>query len=96
MVRGEADGAWAIRIPKQLVITLSGLRFFMIHNLQALPETLPKGVDFVLFGHSHRYSQETRDGVTFLNPGSCGPSQGAECTMAMLDLDRDGIGLFRS
>jgi predicted phosphodiesterase len=27
----------------------------------------------VVFGHSHRPSIETRDGVLFLNPGSAGP-----------------------
>ena len=31
------------------------------------------GIDAVVFGHSHRYLQEERDGILWLNPGSCGP-----------------------
>ena len=31
------------------------------------------GVDAVVFGHSHKYVQEEKDGVLWLNPGSCGP-----------------------
>lgn len=27
----------------------------------------------VVFGHSHKYSEERRGGMLWLNPGSCGP-----------------------
>ena len=31
------------------------------------------GADVVVFGHSHKYSEERRGDVLWLNPGSCGP-----------------------
>ena len=27
----------------------------------------------VVFGHSHKYVQEEKSGILWLNPGSCGP-----------------------
>ena len=44
----------------------------MVHNKKDVPDDL-SGVDAVVFGHSHRYLQEERNGVLWLNPGSCGP-----------------------
>lgn len=31
------------------------------------------GADVVVFGHSHKYSEERRGDALWLNPGSCGP-----------------------
>lgn len=44
----------------------------MVHNRKEVPADLA-GVDAVVFGHSHKYVQEEKDGVLWLNPGSCGP-----------------------
>ena len=41
-------------------------------GLEEVPADLA-GVDAVVFGHSHKYVQEEKDGVLWLNPGSCGP-----------------------
>ena len=30
-------------------------------------------MDAVVFGHYHKYVQEEKGGVLWLNPGSCGP-----------------------
>ena len=72
VVRGNNDKAWAEHIPHDLTVTLDGVTFALVHNRKELPEDLT-GVDVVVFGHSHKYVQEEKDGILWLNPGSCGP-----------------------
>lgn len=72
VVRGNNDKAWAEDIPHDLTVTLEGVTFYMVHNKKELPTDLT-GVDVVVFGHSHKYVQEEKDGILWLNPGSCGP-----------------------
>ena len=72
VVRGNNDKAWAEDIPHHLTVTLGGVTFAMVHNKKELPADLT-GVDAVVFGHSHKYVQEEKDGILWLNPGSCGP-----------------------
>jgi predicted phosphodiesterase len=46
----------------------------VLHNVADLDLDPPTaGFAAVVFGHSHRPSIETRDGVLWLNPGSAGP-----------------------
>ena len=41
----------------------------------------------VIYGHSHRYSEEWTDGRLWLNPGSCGRARfGSDVTMAKIIL----------
>ena len=72
VVRGNNDKEWAEAIPHDLTVTLGGVTFYLVHNRKEIPADLP-GVDVVVFGHSHKYGQEEKDGLLFLNPGSCGP-----------------------
>ena len=72
VVRGNNDKEWAEDIPHDLTVTLGGVTFFMVHNKKEVPADL-SGVDVVVFGHSHKYVQEEKDGRLWLNPGSCGP-----------------------
>ena len=72
VVRGNNDKEWAESIPHDLTVTLGGVTFCMVHNKKELPADL-SGVNVVVFGHSHKYVQEEKDGVLWLNPGSCGP-----------------------
>ena len=86
IVRGNNDKEWAEDIPHDLTITLDGVTFYMVHNKKELPATL-NGVDVVVFGHSHKYVQEEKDGVLWLNPGSCGPRRfHQEITMMMAEV----------
>ena len=90
VVRGNNDRSWAEAIPHHLTVTLGGVTFCMVHNKKELPADLG-GVDAVVFGHSHRYVQEERDGVLWLNPGSCGPRRfRQEITMMTAEIT-DGI-----
>ena len=85
VVRGNNDKEWAEDIPHDLTITLDGVTFYMVHNKKELPATL-NGVDVVVFGHSHKYVQEEKNGILWLNPGSCGPRRfHQEITMMMAE-----------
>lgn len=91
IVRGNNDKEWAEAIPHDLTVTLEGVTFYMVHNKKEIPKELP-GVDVVLYGHSHKYSQEERDGILWLNPGSCGPRRfHQEITMAVMEIQKGKI-----
>lgn len=86
IVRGNNDKEWAAALPHDLTVTLDGVTFFLVHNKKEVPADL-SGVDAVLFGHSHKYLQEERDGRLWLNPGSCGPRRfHQEITMMMAEV----------
>lgn len=86
VVRGNNDKEWAEAIPHDLTVTLEGVTFYLVHNRKEVPKDL-SGVGVVVFGHSHKYLQEEKDGVLWLNPGSCGPRRfHQEITMMMAEL----------
>ena len=86
VVRGNNDKEWAEQIPHDLTVTLERVTFYLVHNRKEIPKDL-SGVDVVVFGHSHKYLQEEKDGVLWLNPGSCGPRRfHQEITMMMAEL----------
>ena len=87
IVRGNNDKEWAEDIPHNLTVTLEGITFFLVHNKKEVPADL-SGVDVVVFGHSHKYVQEEKDGILWLNPGSCGPRRfHQEITMMMAEIE---------
>ena len=87
IVRGNNDKEWAEDIPHDLTVTLEGVTFFLVHNKKEVPADL-SGVDVVVFGHSHKYVQEEKDGILWLNPGSCGPRRfHQEITMMMAEIE---------
>ena len=86
IVRGNNDKEWAEALPHDLTVTLGGVTFYMVHNKKEADADFT-GVDVVVFGHSHRYLQEDKDGVLWLNPGSCGPRRfHQEITMMMAEV----------
>ena len=87
IVRGNNDKEWAEDIPHDLIVTLEGVTIFMVHNKKEVPADL-SGVDVVVFGHSHKYVQEEKGSVLWLNPGSCGPRRfHQEITMMMAEIE---------
>lgn len=87
IVRGNNDKAWAESLPHSLTVSIGGVRFFMVHNKRDVPKDL-SGVDVVVFGHSHKYACEEREGVLWLNPGSCGRRRfDQEITLVMLEAE---------
>ena len=86
-VRGNADKEWAEDIPYEQEIELGGYYFYMIHKKSDIRKDL-FGIDFVIFGHSHKYEQKTEEGITYLNPGSCGPRRFTQpVTLMIMEID---------
>ena len=84
VVRGNNDREWAEGLPQSLTVTLGGIPFFMVHNKKDVPADLGDA-RVVVFGHSHKYLEQQRDGRLWLNPGSCGRRRfDQEITMAVV------------
>jgi putative phosphoesterase len=61
-------------LPPTEVLDLAGCLIYMVHSLAWIDiNPTAAGISVVLHGHSHQPSIEHRDGVLYLNPGSCGP-----------------------
>ena len=89
VVRGNNDKEWAEAIPHDLTVTLGGVTFCVVHNRKEVPAD-PSEVDAVVFGHSHKYAEEERDGRLWLNPGSCGPRRFRQEITLMMAEAEDG------
>lgn len=74
-VRGNNDkGPWAERLRETEVLQIGERLIYVIHNLAELDlDPAAAGFHVVVAGHSHRPSEELRDGVLYVNPGSAGP-----------------------
>ncbi len=74
-VRGNNDAApWAARLPETELIRVGNVFFFIIHKLSDLAIDLgAAGIRVVVCGHSHKPAVGERNGVLYVNPGSCGP-----------------------
>ena len=87
VVRGNNDKEWAEHIPATLTFQIEDCRFFLVHNKKEVPKDLT-GIGAVVFGHSHKYFEQTIDGWLWLNPGSCGKRRfDQEITLAILTVD---------
>ena len=87
IVRGNNDKEWAEELPHSLTFTIEEVSFFLVHNKKDVPADL-SGVDVVIYGHSHKYACEERNGVLWLNPGSCGRRRfDQEITFAVMTVD---------
>ncbi|MES2392103.1 MAG: metallophosphoesterase family protein [Acidobacteriota bacterium] len=88
-IRGNVDthGPCAL-LPPIEAIELNGKLIYMLHSIDDLdltPEAA--GISAVIYGHSHKPSIEHRNGVLYLNPGSCGPRRfDLPITLALLEL----------
>lgn len=100
-VRGNVDkGELAIRYPHDSVLTIQQISIYTIHILADMTiDPAAGGFQVVVYGHSHKPSIDTRDGVLYLNPGSAGPRrfslpvsvarltiQGTEINAELIDL----------
>lgn len=95
MVRGNCDmGSWAAYLPEFLQVPIGGKLFYIIHDKNDLPFDLTDA-DFVIFGHTHRYTQYERFGKVYLNPGSAGAPRGDVKSMAILQISEDSFHIKR-
>ena len=91
IVRGNNDKEWAVDLPHSLTFTIEGARFFLVHNKKDVPADL-YNTDMVIYGHSHKYACAERNGVLWLNPGSCGRRRfDQEITFAIMTIDNGHI-----
>jgi uncharacterized protein len=74
-VRGNNDTeSWAARLPETELVRVGGTFVCVIHDLTQLNiDVRAAGVRAVVAGHSHKPMVETRAGILYFNPGSCGP-----------------------
>lgn len=87
IVRGNNDKEWAEGLPHSITFAVEGVRFFLIHNKKDIPADL-SDVDVVVYGHSHKYACGERDGLLWVNPGSCGRRRfNQEITLAAMTVD---------
>ena len=86
VVRGNNDKDWAKEIPETLQFELQHVKFFLVHNKKDIPKNL-RDIQIIIYGHSHKYSEEEKEGRLWLNPGSCGKRRFHQpITMAILTL----------
>ena len=91
IVRGNNDKDWAEELPQSLTFTIEGVHFFLVHNKKDVLSDLPD-TNVVIYGHSHKYACEARNGVLWLNPGSCGRRRfDQEITFAVMAVDGEHI-----
>ena len=74
-VRGNNDTQpWAARLRETELIRVGNVFVYVIHDLARLDiEPGAAGVRVIVSGHSHKPLVRERDGVLYVNPGSCGP-----------------------
>ena len=74
-IRGNIDTSGpCAALPATEMVLLGGVTLYLVHaiaDLDLRPESA--GVNVVISGHSHKPSEERRNGVLYLNPGSVGP-----------------------
>jgi putative phosphoesterase len=76
-VRGNVDFEdWAMKLPEEITIAFESHQVLMLHNIGDLSgEPQAGGISAVVYGHSHKPSAETREGVLYINPGAAGPKR---------------------
>jgi len=74
-VRGNNDAQpWAVRLPQSELIRVGGVFVYVIHDISQLDiEPRSAKISVIVSGHSHKPTIERREGVLYVNPGSCGP-----------------------
>ena len=76
-VRGNVDdGDWARQLPLTAAIEAGGRTLYILHDVHELDcDPAASGFAAVISGHSHKPSEEMRNGVLYLNPGAAGPKR---------------------
>jgi putative phosphoesterase len=97
-IRGNNDvGAEYANVPERAWLHASGVRIYVLHNLQELNPALDWNrsehpVHVVVSGHSHKPGCERRAGVLYVNPGSSGPRRfRLPIALARLRINASGI-----
>jgi uncharacterized protein len=74
VVGNNDHGPWTRTLPTTASIRIGTVGVIVTHILAALAiDPGAEGARVVVYGHSHRPENVTRDGVLYFNPGSAGP-----------------------
>ncbi|HJF30842.1 MAG TPA: metallophosphoesterase [Sporosarcina psychrophila] len=103
-VRGNCDRD--ARFPASVVVEVEGKTVLVVHGHEHdVKQSLMRlyyyakelGVDVVLFGHSHLYGAEMKDGILFVNPGSTKQPRGEKvATYAIVEWDESVRVTFKN
>ena len=92
-VRGNNDYGWIEPLPEKIDFKIEGLKFTVIHNRARLLSGFSDS-DVIIFGHTHKYSEQVINGRLWLNPGSCGRRRmDYGLSMAVMTVDGDKYSL---
>ena len=91
VVRGNNDkDEWGLTLPEYKEIEMDEVLIY-VHNKADIPKDL-KEVDLVIYGHSHKFSNEKIDNIVYLNPGACGRKRfSLPLSMAIVEINLDDI-----
>jgi uncharacterized protein len=92
-VRGNIDTQpWAAALPMTEAVEAGSHLIWVLHDVAQLDLDPTVGFAAVVYGHSHKPSIETRDGVLYVNPGSAGPRRfRLPVTIGRLCVTADGL-----
>ena len=64
---------------------------YLVHDKADIPKDL-REVDLVIYGHSHKFSNEKIDNIIYLNPGSVSLPRGVDYkSFSIMNLENDNI-----
>lgn len=101
-VKGNND--WDLSLPSQRIIELNNHRFLLIHghrqltwDLEYLHEYAKNlNCDVVLYGHTHIFDDRIKDGIHFINPGSCSHNRdGDDPTYCVIEFNDKDIKVIK-
>ncbi|WP_195999841.1 metallophosphoesterase family protein [Clostridium sp. 1001271B_151109_B4] len=92
VVRGNNDkDEWGLTLPEYREIEMDEILIYLVHDKADIPKDL-KEVDLVIYGHSHKFSNEKIDNIIYLNPGSCGKKRfSLPLSMAIVEVNLDEL-----
>jgi uncharacterized protein len=97
-VRGNCD--FAVNTPSERIETIENKKFFITHghkydvkyNISRLKTRAEElNADVVLFGHTHISGITYEDGTWYINPGSPVLSRNGSNSVALINIENDGI-----
>lgn len=95
-VRGNVDrGDFGATLPMNECVEIGKRTIYLYHVREDLDiDPVAAEVDLVITGHSHQPALDEIDGVTYLNPGSCGPHRfSLPVALAFLTVTKEGFDI---
>ncbi len=94
----DLDREKVLEVGKYQVLITHGHYYYVAMGVEDLKkEALGRGMDIVMFGHTHRPLLDYSKGIVTLNPGSVSfPRQeGRRPSYALMELDQEGEAYFK-